>query len=91
MYLEALKYFNISANLKARGNTLEINKEDQYSQYVNNCRFAIHAMEDSVEFKFENMGENINTENANKALENNGRMSTIYINEPGSSEVQELI
>jgi outer membrane protein OmpA-like peptidoglycan-associated protein len=56
IYLEALKYFNVSANLSE--------EEDKYSQYINNCRFALDAIENPVEFKFENMGKNINTENA---------------------------
>ena len=29
---------------------------------INNCRFAIDAMQNPVEFEYENMGENINTE-----------------------------
>ena len=56
VYLEALKYFNISANLSE--------EENKYSHYINNCRFAIDAMENPVEFDFKNMGKNINTENA---------------------------
>jgi len=56
IYLEALKYFNISANLDE--------EENKHSRYINNCRFALYAMENPVEFEFENMGENINTENA---------------------------
>ena len=34
---------------------------------------------------------NIKTENGNKVLTNDGLLPTIYITEPGSSEVQELI
>jgi outer membrane protein OmpA-like peptidoglycan-associated protein/tetratricopeptide (TPR) repeat protein len=56
IYSEALKYFNISANLSE--------EEDKHSQYINNCRFALEAIENPVEFEFENMGKNINTENA---------------------------
>ncbi|MDG2058629.1 MAG: OmpA family protein [Flavobacteriales bacterium] len=56
VYLEALKYFNISANLSE--------EENKYSHYINNCRFAIDAMENPVKFDFKNMGKNINTENA---------------------------
>ena len=56
IYLEALKYFNISANLDE--------EENKHSQYINNCRFSLDAMENPVEFEFENMGKNINTENA---------------------------
>ena len=56
IYLEALKYFNISANLDE--------EENKHSQYINNCRFALDAMENPVEFYFSNMGKNINTENA---------------------------
>ncbi|MDG1719133.1 MAG: hypothetical protein P8H17_04825, partial [Flavobacteriales bacterium] len=40
VYLEALKYFNISANLSE--------EENKYSHYINNCRFAIDAMENPV-------------------------------------------
>ena len=56
VYLEALKYFNISVNLSE--------EENKYSHYINNCRFAIDAMENPVKFDFKNMGKNINTENA---------------------------
>ena len=56
IYLEALKYFDISANLDK--------EENKHSQYINNCKFALYAMENPVEFEFENMGKNINTENA---------------------------
>ena len=56
IYLEALKYFNISANLDE--------EENKHSQYINNCRFSIAAMGNPVDFNPENMGENINTENA---------------------------
>ena len=48
VYLEALKYFNISANLNE--------EENKHSYYINNCRFAIDAMENPVEFDFKNMG-----------------------------------
>ncbi|MGY8988951.1 MAG: hypothetical protein ACKVJA_01680 [Flavobacteriales bacterium] len=56
IYLEALKYFDISANLDK--------EENKHAQYINNCKFALYAMENPVEFEFENMGKNINTENA---------------------------
>ncbi len=56
MYSEALKYFNVSVNLSE--------EEDKHSQYINNCRFALEAIENPVEFEFKNMGKNINTENA---------------------------
>ena len=59
MYSEALKYFNISVNLSELSE-----KEDKHSQYINNCRFALEAIENPVEFEFKNMGKNINTENA---------------------------
>ncbi len=56
VYLEALKYFNVSANLNG--------EENKHLDYINNCRFAIDAMENPVEFDFKNMGKNINTENS---------------------------
>ena len=56
IYLESLKYFNISANLT--------DEENKHSHYINNCKFAIDAIENPVEFNPENMGININTKNA---------------------------
>ncbi len=54
MYNKALKYLLISKDLSET--------EDKYKRMINNCRFAIDAMENPVEFEYENMGENINTE-----------------------------
>ena len=53
MYKKALKYLLISNDLSEN--------EDKYKRLINNCRFAIEAMEKPVEFEYENMGENINS------------------------------
>ena len=54
MYKKALKYLLISKDFSEN--------EDKYGRLINNCVFAIEAMEKPVEFEYENMGENINTE-----------------------------
>ena len=56
MYNKALKYLLISKDLSQT--------ENKYKRMINNCRFAIDAMENPVEFEYKNMGENINTEHS---------------------------
>lgn len=56
MYKKALKYLLISQDLSE--------EEDKHKRLINNCKFAIDALENPVEFVYENMGGNINTEHA---------------------------
>ena len=56
MYKKSLKYLLISKDLSE--------DEDKHKRLINNCRFAIDAMEKPVEFVYENMGGNINTKYA---------------------------
>ena len=56
MYKKALKYLLIFQDLSE--------EEDKHKRLINNCKFAIDAMENPVEFVYENMGGNINTEHA---------------------------
>ncbi|MBT5858745.1 MAG: hypothetical protein HOH88_02645, partial [Flavobacteriales bacterium] len=53
-YAMALRNFYLSATLSG--------EENKYKRYIDNCRFAIDSKENPVEFEFENMGENINSE-----------------------------
>ena len=53
-YAMALRNFYLSATLSG--------EENKHKRYIDNCRFAIDSKENPVEFEFENMGENINSE-----------------------------
>ncbi|MBT6808265.1 MAG: OmpA family protein [Flavobacteriales bacterium] len=53
-YVIALRNFYLSATLSG--------EENKHKRYIDNCRFAIDSKENLVEFEFENMGENINSE-----------------------------
>jgi len=56
IYNKALKYFIISRNLS--------DEESELKRYINNCEFALESIANPVNFKFQNVGENINTRNA---------------------------
>ena len=53
-YAIALRNFYLSATLSG--------EENKHKRYIDNCRFGIDSKENPVEFEFENMGENINSE-----------------------------
>ena len=56
IYNKALKYFIISRNLS--------DDESDFKRYINNCEFALKSIGNPVDFKFQNIGDNINTHNA---------------------------
>lgn len=56
IYNKALKYFIISRNLS--------DDESEFNRYINNCEFALKSIANPVNFKFQNLGENVNTNNA---------------------------
>ena len=74
-YSSALQLLKISENL-LKQNLIEWKNSDKKNKHsyageinknkrlIANCQFSIDAMKNPLEFKFENMGENINTENA---------------------------
>ena len=64
MYEKAIKYFYISEGYLSKNLSDEDLYKEKHIYYINNCRFAIDAIENPVEFNPENMGMNINTENA---------------------------
>ena len=64
MYEKAIKYFYISEGYLSKNLSVEDLYKEKHIFYINNCRFAIDAIENPVEFNPENMGMNINTENA---------------------------
>ena len=63
LYQKALNYF-IIANLFITDIHLDSLFSKELNHFVNNCKYAINAIENPVDFKYVNMGKNINTENA---------------------------
>ena len=64
MYEKSIRYLYISESYLNPSLSADDLYKQKHTYYINSCRFAIDAMENPVEFKFENMGEKINTENA---------------------------
>ncbi len=87
-YINALKYFNIAWELDSSS----CNK--QIPRLINNCHFAIHAIEHPVYFQSYNLGKNINSSFAEYlpsiSVDNNILFITRRVEEEGKLDNEDI-